>query len=172
MRRTACRTGKQRSIERFQEAMNIPPGLIDQKCSVGPTWRAECKSRTMPNLATFGVEAHATLKTQTEFVQLGVNFTCTYCEINHLAASLTCYRRRANGLAWVRVVSTANNIVLSLPSWNGFTSKAIDVLDIGNKIVFDAASAAAPKTSIKIFLASCGPRLTPWVLYERIERPD
>ena len=101
-------------------------------------------------------------------VQLGIKFSCIYCETIHLAVSVPCHKGRASGSAWARGDSAVYVIVFSVPSWNGFTSKAMGVSEgIGNTAAFDAATAAAAaaaaaKMSVKDVSPSSGPRPTPW----------
>ena len=88
----------------------------------------------------------------------------------HLDVPVPCHKGRASGSAWARGDSAVDIIVFSVPSWNGFTSKAMGVSGgIGNTAAFDAATAAAAaaaKMSVKDVSPSSGPRPIPWVLYE------
>ena len=116
---------------------------------------------------------HATLNLD-GVVRLGVQFMYIHCEAIHRALPLHCHKGRTNVSAWARGDCAVDVIVLSSPSWNGFTTTKGEggLGGIGTKAYFHATAIAAAKTSAKGDPPSSGTRPVPWVSYERGERTD
>ena len=118
-------------------------------------------------------KAHAILNPD-GIVQLGVKFRCIYCKAIHLAVPLPCHQGRGDGSVWASGDPAVDLVMRSLPSRNGFISKAVDrSRDITIKEAFDAdTTAAAAKTGVKGDSSATWARPAPWVLYDRRGRSD
>ena len=119
-------------------------------------------------------KAHAILNPD-GIVQLGVKFRCIFCKAIHLAVPLPCHQGRGDGSVWACGDPAVDLVMRSLPSRNGFISKAVGrSRDITIKEAFDAGTtaAAAAMTAVKGVSSATWTRPAPWVLYDRRGRSD